>query len=238
MKVLVAYAGKSGTTRKCVDHIKNLSTEDVTLYDTKAGGALDINEYDVVIMGGSIRIGVMDNSIRKFAKEHDLSGKIVGLFVVCGTPENSRKYLRTNFPTVLSPHSEACFGGELPITRVKGLEKFIIKRAIKDCKKKNKQLPSVDYDKIKQFLEDVYEFHYKPDKPKPDPKDLLDLSEDKTIMPEPKKTKVEPKAKATPKTEAKVEDVKDDIQDDTKAKEDVKDDNIDMPDLDEFADMD
>jgi len=159
MKVLVAYAGKTGTTKKCVDYIKMISTEEVTLYDTKAGGDIDINEYGIIIMGGSIRIGVMDNSIRKFASEHDFEGKKVGLFVICGTKENTDKYLRTNFHDI-TPDREACFGGEFALSKVKGLEKMVIKRAIKESAKKNKPLPEVDYQVIKDFIEDLYLDYY------------------------------------------------------------------------------
>jgi menaquinone-dependent protoporphyrinogen IX oxidase len=76
MNVLIAYAGKTGATKKCVDYMKMISIENVTLYDAKAGGDINYEDYDVIIMGGSIRIGVMDNSIRKFAKERDFTGKI------------------------------------------------------------------------------------------------------------------------------------------------------------------
>lgn len=155
MKVLVAYAGKTGTTKKCVDYIKMISTEEVDLYDAKEGAQIEINNYDVIIMGGSVRIGVMDNSIRNFARLNDFSEKKVGLFVVCGVSENSDKYLRTNFPNI-TPHNEACFGGEFQLGKFKGMEKMVIKRAIKDSRKKAKALPEVDFDVIKNFLDQLY----------------------------------------------------------------------------------
>lgn len=159
MNVLIAYAGKTGATKKCVDYMKMISIENVTLYDAKAGGDINYEDYDVIIMGGSIRIGVMDNSIRKFAKERDFSGKKIGLFVVCGISENQDKYLRTNFPDI-TPDAEACFGGEFALTKVKGLEKLVIKRAIKDSAKKNKPLPEVNYQAIKDFMENLYFDYY------------------------------------------------------------------------------
>lgn len=150
MKILVAYAGKT-STKKCVDYIKMVSTNEVTLYDTKVGGNINVSDYDVIIMGGSIRIGVMDNTIRKFASDADLTGKKVGLFVVCGVFDNTEKYLRTNFINIV-PDAEACFGGEFLMSKVKGLEKIIIKKAIKDSEKKKKPLPQIDYQIIKDFL--------------------------------------------------------------------------------------
>jgi menaquinone-dependent protoporphyrinogen oxidase len=198
MKVLVAYAGKTGTTKKCVDYIKMISTEEVELYDAKEGKQIDINNYDIIIMGGSIRIGVMDNSIRNFARLNDFSEKKVGLFVVCGVSENSDKYLRTNFPDI-TPHNESCFGGEFQLGKFRGMEKMVIKRAIKDSRKKAKALPEVDFDTIKNFLDQLY---YGAAVPRPDKTDEAYVDEaDIASAPEyvaPVETVIEPEPVSTP----------------------------------------
>ena len=42
--------------KSSAEYIKMISTEEVALYDAAAGGEVNIDEYDIVIMGGSIRI--------------------------------------------------------------------------------------------------------------------------------------------------------------------------------------
>ena len=70
-----------------------------------------------------------------------------------------RKYLRTNFPDI-EPFAESYFGGELSPRKVKGIEKFVIKKALKESSKKNKPLPEVNYDEIKNFLEKLFLEYY------------------------------------------------------------------------------
>ena len=64
MKTLIIYASKTGTTEKCAKEINR------QLKDSKIVNILnqneDINEYDLIIIGTPIRMGMIDKKIRKF----------------------------------------------------------------------------------------------------------------------------------------------------------------------------
>lgn len=157
MKVLVAYAGKTGVTKKCVDYLKEISKEDITLCYAKSQGKIDLSLYDTIIVGGAIRAGKIHSSIKKFYKANNFSGKKLGLFIVCGSPENFEKYLEANFPDNKAD-ATACFGGEFNLEKANGiLDRIIIAQALKALKKKNRPLPEIDYEAIKEFNNKLFD---------------------------------------------------------------------------------
>ena len=64
MKTLIIYASKTGTTQKCAKRIKE-QLKDATVVNID-NQKEDISQYDLIVIGSPIRIGMMDNRIKKF----------------------------------------------------------------------------------------------------------------------------------------------------------------------------
>ena len=157
MDILVAYAGRAGTTRKCVEYIKMISGDNVVLYDTIKGSGIEISPFDTIIIGGSIRMSTIDPSLKNFIQSNNFDGFKLGIFVVCGAVDKAERMLEDNFGDLYdTAHIKSCFGGELSITKgTNFLERQVYKKAIKACKKKDIPLPEIRYSVIKKFLESL-----------------------------------------------------------------------------------
>ena len=73
MKILIAYASKTGVTSKAAKLLAERFS-DVTLRDLTVGSP-NPDDYDAVILGGSIRRGVLHKDARKWLEEY---GEVLG----------------------------------------------------------------------------------------------------------------------------------------------------------------
>ncbi|MDF2865333.1 MAG: hypothetical protein K0R72_142 [Clostridia bacterium] len=155
MNILLVYASKTGTTEKCAE-IVGEKLENATIVDL-AHSDVNIANYDLIIIGASIRMGMMHGKVKKFIKNNMevLKIKKVAFYVCCGTVENTKQYFETNLPKELLDNAIICdsFGGELDINKQKGLDKFIVKMVTKNAgdKKEAKILP----ENIDRFVEEI-----------------------------------------------------------------------------------
>lgn len=131
MKVLILYAGKTGTTEKCAKILKALVDDSVTCDLTKGTESIDLRDYDCIIVGGSIRSGKMHKDAREFIKDHkDLLMKKRCAFFICNCfKDQSEKYLRNNIPAPLLDKAlaAASFGGEINPDKFKRMDRIAIK---------------------------------------------------------------------------------------------------------------
>lgn len=129
MKVLIAYAGKTGTTEKCAKILKALVDDSVLCNLTKEKP--DLDDYGCVIVGGSIRAGKLHNDAKKFLEKNkdDLLKKKCGYFICNCFADQTRTYFKNNIPAELLDRSliSSSFGGEIHMDRYKGVEKLIMK---------------------------------------------------------------------------------------------------------------
>ena len=99
MKLLIAYATKTGTTKACVEMMaEHFAYHDVTLFDL-ANGTPQIADFDAIIIGGPIRMNKMDARVKKFVEDNRtvLRDKLYALFLCCGFNENAEFYFSKNF---------------------------------------------------------------------------------------------------------------------------------------------
>ena len=83
MKTLIVYDTKHGCTLSAAATLKSLLRDDVTVVHVKERSGIDLNTFDVVIVGGSIHAGRVQGRIKKFCEENlaVLEKKRLGLYL-------------------------------------------------------------------------------------------------------------------------------------------------------------
>lgn len=116
MKILVIYATKYGCTKKCAEILKSFLDEEVEILSAKSY-KIDLTQYDVVLIGGSVYMGKIRKEIIQFYKRNkkQLENKRIGLFVCCYTPNGTDGFLESLFPKEMLEHAfyATCVGGEM-----------------------------------------------------------------------------------------------------------------------------
>jgi menaquinone-dependent protoporphyrinogen IX oxidase len=89
IKVLIAYQSKYGSTKQYAEWIHQEMKGD--LINIENGDKSDLARYDIIIIGGSVRVGNI--VIAPFIKDHwsVMKGKKVILFTTSGTPPQHPK---------------------------------------------------------------------------------------------------------------------------------------------------
>ncbi len=133
MKILIAHAGKSGTTEKCAKLLRE-KLPGAVLADLNRETP-EIEAYDAIVIGGSIRMGQLHKKAKAFLLQNaaGLRAKKAAYFICCGTAESAPQLFETNFAKELlaGAVSYECFGGEMNIDRLHGMDKFIAKMVSK-----------------------------------------------------------------------------------------------------------
>jgi len=156
MKILIAYAGETGTTEKCA-RLLGKKLGNTTTIDLKKENA-NVSDYDLIIIGSSIRMGVFHDKARKFIKKNKdyLKIKDAAYFICCCT-KDYQKYFDTNIPKELlnSAITYDSFGGEMDISKQRGLNKFIVKMIA--SADKTEKITSIIPENIDKFVEKIKE---------------------------------------------------------------------------------
>lgn len=140
MKSLIIYTSKTGATESCAKKLKE-QLKDCTMENID-NLKEDINQYDLIIIGSPIRMGMIDKRIKKFLlnNREKLKAKKTAYFICCGFHENWKKYYEENIPKDLLESAVVydSFGGELDIEKQKGFDKWIIKMVSKSIEEDKK----------------------------------------------------------------------------------------------------
>jgi len=153
MKTAIIFRSKHGTTETVSHTIANkLSTDEVTLIDLKKYPEPTIQDFDRVVIGGSIHAGVVQKRVKTFCEKHidALQQKELGLFICCMDRELQEKEFGNAFPEALKSHAKATgiMGGEFVFERMNFLERFIVKK----ISKKDHSVSEIDYEAIDSFV--------------------------------------------------------------------------------------
>ena len=151
MKTLIAYSTTLGCTEQCASRLKKDLGPDVDLVRISRRRKINLDQYDTVIIGGSIHEGLIQRSVRRFCETYldALLKKQVGLFVCCVDPgEDEQELMKMAFPQKLLEQSLAngYFGGELDFKKMNLLHKIMTRKAAR-----LKTEPEIDFDKILAF---------------------------------------------------------------------------------------
>ena len=131
MKILIIYATKNGVAKKCAERLcSELSaTNDVSLLDINDTPPAP-DEFDVIVLGGSIRFTRLNKTLKKYLKEHikAISNMPSAFFLCCGLIRDFDDYIATELPSKIHfSLGVECFGGELKPDKLKGFDKIIVK---------------------------------------------------------------------------------------------------------------
>lgn len=157
MKTLIAYSTTLGCTEQCASKLKDDLGNGVELIRISRRKKFQLQDYDTIIIGGSIHEGMIQRSVYKFCENNleELLQKQVGLFVCCMDPDASEQELIDRaFPEKLVNHalSSGFFGGELNIKKMNLLQKIMTRKAAR-----LQQEPDIDFNAILEFARKIQE---------------------------------------------------------------------------------
>lgn len=152
MKSIVIYTTKYGSTEKAAAFLKTKISGEVHTVNLMKEKVPELNEYDTVVLGGSIYYGRIQKELQQYIQRNlpQLTEKRIGLFISAGHPDpNMREQEFTqSFPQSLLEHA-LC--KEIFLFEPNGNLSFkdrMIMRIVKG--KKSVSLPSSE-EKMEQF---------------------------------------------------------------------------------------
>ena len=142
MKLLIAYATKTGTTKECAEELAtHFSSHEVVLADLEKDSPV-LSDFDVAVIGSNVRAGKINRGAKRFLEENAqvLSRMPFGLYLCCCMNDSADTYFQKNVSASLLSASVAnlCFGGEIKMERQKGLDKLIMRIALASVKSHNR----------------------------------------------------------------------------------------------------
>lgn len=147
MKTIILFMSAHGCTIKIAHQIAGELDGEVHLQNLKDHRPVDLNEYDRVVIGGSIHAGRIQRRVTQFCEQNldELLRKEIGLFICCMYEgEKATEQLRDAFPETLRAHAKAAAiaGGELILDKMNLFERFVVKQVANvtaDVRKIDKQ---------------------------------------------------------------------------------------------------
>lgn len=154
MKFAIIYATKHGCTNKCAHTLANNLDINTALINIETDKNININDYDSIILGGSIHAGAINKKLSSFMEKNlnVLLQKNLGLFICCMFEgDQALEQFRNAFPESIRNKAEAhgLFGGELTLEKMNLFEKAIIKKVANV----EENVSKINYSNIKAFAE-------------------------------------------------------------------------------------
>ena len=150
MKLLIAYASKSGCAREMATMLaEQLPRHEITLCDL-AKEQPDPTAFDYAVVGGSIRINRAHKALKKYLEKYgDALTKVPHtLFICCAFSEYLDHYYGVAFSRELRESADEVlyFGGDLTLSRQRGLDKWLarmIRNSILESEDEDNVLPTL-----------------------------------------------------------------------------------------------
>ena len=133
MRVLIAYRSRYGTTASCARALASLLRSPSEIVDLGRTRAIDLQPFDVVVIGGSIYGGKILRQVPAFCERNReaLLDKRIGVFICClYQGEHARMQLRAAFPGWVLERSfaHALAGGELVHSKLTLIDRLLVQR--------------------------------------------------------------------------------------------------------------
>lgn len=152
MENLIIFTTKYGSVEKCAKILAKQLNVETKIINLKTDVITKLDDFDKIILGGSIYIGKTQSEISKFAEENIevLKSKIVGIFVNSGEP-TAKKYaqIKNSFPAEIHDNAVAIglFGDEISWEKCS----FMDKLALRLIKKVKASYSNLDRKEISRF---------------------------------------------------------------------------------------
>ena len=152
MKTAIIYATKHGCTDKCAHTLANEMGYDISVFNIETMKSLNLEDYESVIVGGSIHAGFINKKIKNFIDKNlnTLLEKKIGLFLCCMFEgDKALEQFQNAYPETLRNKAIAhgLFGGEFDFDKMNFFEKAIVKKVANV----EESISKIDYSNIKDF---------------------------------------------------------------------------------------
>jgi menaquinone-dependent protoporphyrinogen oxidase len=132
MRTLIAYRTRYGTTADCARQLAQKVGGDVTVADLAREPRVDVQGFDVVIVGGSIYAGKIQRQLVSFCERNQsaLLKKRVGVFLCClFTGEDAVMQMQSAFPDWLLAHSFSRVfpGGQVRFDALSFIDRLLVR---------------------------------------------------------------------------------------------------------------
>ncbi len=130
MKILLAYAGKNGTTAACVERLQGLLQGREVVVANLEKETPQVSDFDIVALGSSVYFGRLRPAARRFLQEQEeaLQRVSLALFLCCGLTVENDYYREKLFPASLREHAfiNLYFGGSLRLEGLSFLDRLVV----------------------------------------------------------------------------------------------------------------
>jgi menaquinone-dependent protoporphyrinogen oxidase len=153
---LIIYMSRHGTTVKVAAELREkLGPEKTTLVDLERDYVPSLDQFNTVIIGGSVHAGTIQQELMTFCikNKRELLKKRLGLFMCFMNNDLQDLEFEDSFPFDLRRHAIAkgLVGGEFLIEKMNALEKD----AVKKVKGIDESVYRLDKEAIRKFIEDI-----------------------------------------------------------------------------------
>lgn len=162
MKVAIIYATHFGMSEQAAKHLKKLLKTQSDVISFSYREPIDLSSYDAFVLGGSIRMSILDQDFMIWMRHHqsELLAKPLALFVASGFPEKLDTYLKNIFPPALLEHALTVqhIGGSFDLTGLNFYDRFLLKLMKNQAKKNGKAFPTPHFEhlaEIARLLDDT-----------------------------------------------------------------------------------
>jgi len=156
MKIAIIYGTRHGCTDKCAHTLANEIETNTTLINIDVIADTNLSEFDTIIIGGSVHLGIFNKKIKKFIDKNldQLLNKKLGLFLCClFDGDSALNQFQNAFPEKLRNKAIAhgLFGGELDFNKISFIEKAIVKTVAN----LENSFSNINYISIKDFAKEM-----------------------------------------------------------------------------------
>lgn len=140
MRVLIAYASKTGNTEECAYKIKGfMKTESVDLINLKHQSQVDLKLYDKIVIGTPLYMGQPAKQFKQFVEKNmnELMNKEMYLYV-CGLARGQEgiDLLQKQVSPKLFGHAKFVgqLGGDVYLQKLNPVYKWMMKKILSESK--------------------------------------------------------------------------------------------------------
>lgn len=133
MKAVIVYDSLHGSTEKCARQLRELINGDVQTVSLQKNQEINLNDFDTVIIGGSIHMGVIQTRVENFISKNQaqLLEKQIGLYLCCMEEGDvAQQQFNKAYPDNLRNKAKALglFGGEFNLRKMSFFEKKLTRK--------------------------------------------------------------------------------------------------------------